>query len=44
MSGKYQRGGQKMRDTKLWETNKGQWKGMWVGRWGDCVKGTEGGT
>ena len=28
----------------FWERNKGQWKGRWVGSWGDWVTGTEGGT
>ena len=41
MSGKYQRGRQNMRDSQLWEMNKGQWKGRWAGGWGDWVMGTE---
>ena len=44
MSGKYQRGRQNMRDSYLWETNKGWFKeGEWGGQ-GDWVTGTEGGT
>ena len=42
MSGKSQKGRQNMRDSKLWEMNKGWWKGRWARGGGDWVTGTEG--
>ena len=44
MSGKCQRRRQDMRDSELWETSQGWWKGKWEGGEGDWVMGTEGST
>ena len=43
MSGNYQKGRQNMGDSKLWEKNKGWWKGRKAGCGGDWVTGTKGG-